>query len=139
MAKTISQKVVFKNTTPKALYDLFMNSKKHTMIAGAPAKISSKVGGAISTYGGYFTGQNIHLEKDKLIVQSLRAQSWDQKDPDSTFIISLEQKGKNVILNAIHANVPDKHEAGLAKGWNEHYWNPWKQHLAGKKITRPQM
>ena len=139
MAKTISQKVVFKNTTPKALYDLYMNPKKHAMISGAPAKMPSKVGAKFSLFGGYMTGENLHLIKDKLIVQTWRAQSWDKKDVDSTFIISLEPKGKDVVLQAIHANVPDKHEASLSKGWNEHYWNPWKQHLAGKTITRPKM
>ena len=139
MAKTISQKIVFKKTTPKALYELYMNAKKHAMISGAPATVSSKVGGKYSVHGGYITGENLHLVKDKLIVQTWRAQGWDENDVDSTFIISLEPKGKDVILQAIHANVPDKHEAGIAKGWIDHYWNPWKQHLAGKTITRPKM
>jgi hypothetical protein len=58
---------------------------------------------------------------------------------DSTFIINLEQNGKDVVLHATHANVPDKHAASVTKGWTGHYWNPWKQHLAGKTITRPKM
>jgi len=139
MATIISQKVVFKNTTPKVIYALYMNEKKHSMISGAPAKISQKVGGKYSVHGGYITGKNLHLVKDKLIVQSWRAQGWDANDVDSTFIISLEPKGKDVVLQAIHANVPDKHKASLAKGWTGHYWNPYKQHLAGKKIARPKM
>jgi activator of HSP90 ATPase len=139
MATTIIQKVVFKNTTPKALYDLYMNPKKHAMISAAPAVISPKAGGKYSVFGGYIQGKNLHLVKDKLIVQTWRAQGWDKNDVDSTFIISLEAKGKDVVLQAIHANVPNKHSANLAKGWKDHYWNPWKQHLAGKKISRPQM
>jgi activator of HSP90 ATPase len=139
MAKTIIQKVTFKNTTPKAVYDLYMNAKKHSMISGAPATISTKVGSKYSVHGGYIKGENLHLVKDKLIVQTWRAEGWDKSDVDSTFIISLEPKGKDVALQMIHANVPDKHEASLAKGWNEHYWNPWKQYLAGKEITRPKM
>ena len=139
MAKTIIQKVTFKNTTPKAVYDLYMNPKKHAMISAAPATISSKPGAKYSVFGGYITGKNLHLVKDKLIVQTWRAQGWDKNDVDSTFIISLEPKGKDVVLQMIHANVPDKHEKSLAKGWNEHYWNTWKQHLAGKSITRPKM
>ncbi len=31
MPKTIKQKIVFKNTKPKDLYDLYMDSKKHSM------------------------------------------------------------------------------------------------------------
>jgi activator of HSP90 ATPase len=139
MAKTIVQKVLFKNTTPKALYDLYVNPKKHAMISGAPATISAKEGAKFSLFGGYFTGKNLHTIKDQLIVQSWRGAEWAKTDADSVFSIHLEPKGKDVVLLATHANVPDKNEASLAKGWNEHYWNPWKQHLAGKTITRPKM
>ena len=139
MTKTIVQKVVFKNTTPKALYELYVNAKKHSLIAGSPATITGKAGDKFSLHGGYITGKNIHLVKDRLIVQTWRAKGWEENDPDSTFIIELEPKGKDVVLHAIHASLPDKHSASVAKGWFEHYWNPWKQHLAGKAITRPTM
>ena len=136
MAKNIVHKIVFKNTTPKALYDLYMNSKKHSVATGAPAQISNKTGGKFSTHGGYITGENIHLIKDKMIVQSWRPQGWDKTDPDSTFIIHLEPKGKNVVLHAIHTNLPDKHAEGVNKGWHQHYWEPWKKYLAGKPIAK---
>jgi activator of HSP90 ATPase len=139
MAKTIIQNVVFKNTTPKILYDLYMDAKQHTMIAGSPCEISAKEGTKFSAHGGYISGKNLQLVKDKLIVQTWRAQTWDKNEIDSIFIIHLEQKGKNVVLQAIHANVPDKHVAGVTKGWEGHYWGPWKQHIAGKPITRPKM
>ena len=139
MAKTISQKVVFKNTTPKALYDLYTNAKKHAMISGAPAEITTKEGAPFTAHGGYITGQNIKMVKDQLIVQSWRGSDWNKKDPDSIFMIHLEPKGKNVVLHAVHANVPDKHAEGIERGWHEHYWKPWAQHLAGETITRPKM
>jgi len=41
MAKNITQKVVFKNTSPKALYDLYMNAK-NMLRHCAPAKITNK-------------------------------------------------------------------------------------------------
>jgi len=139
MAKTIVQKVVFKNTTPKVLYDLYMDAKKHSMVTGGPAVISAKEGSSYSAHGGYITGKNLQLVKNKLIVQTWRAQGWDENDVDSTFIINLEQKGKDVVLHAIHANLPDKHSGHIDKGWHDHYWNPWKQHLAGEPITQPEM
>ena len=51
MAKTIQQKVVFKNTTPNVLYDLYMDSKKHSIATAAPAKLSTKEGGVIRPLG----------------------------------------------------------------------------------------
>ncbi|HVA98177.1 MAG TPA: SRPBCC domain-containing protein [Bacteroidia bacterium] len=139
MAKTIIQKVVFKNTNTKTLYDLYMDAKKHSLVTGGPAKISTKVGSGFSVHGGYIKGKNIHLVKNKMIVQTWRAEGWEKSDADSTFIIHLEQKGKDVVLEATHANLPEKHAASINKGWHDHYWKPWKQHLEGKKITHPKM
>lgn len=139
MAKTISHKIIFKKTTPKALYDLYMNAKKHSMIAGSPVKITAKEGTGFSAHGGYIIGNNLKLIKDKLIVQTWRAQNWDKSDADSIFMILLEPKGKDVTMHAVHANVPDAHAESIDKGWYGHYWNPWKQFLAGKPITRPVM
>ncbi len=139
MSKTIVQKIFFKNTTPSALYDLYMNAKKHSMIAGGPVKITAKEGTKYSARGGYISGKNLQLVKDKAIVQTWRALGWDKDDVDSIFIINLEPKGKDVVLHAVHANLPDKHAGHIDKGWHDHYWNPWKQHLAGKEIRRPKM
>jgi activator of HSP90 ATPase len=140
MSITIVQKVLFKNTTPKVLYSLYMDAKKHSMIAGgAPATITAKEGTKYSVHGGYITGKNLQLIKDKLIVQTWRGKDWDKKDPDSIFIIRLEAKGKDVLLYATHVNVPEKGAAHIKKGWYAHYWNPWKQFIAGKPITLPKM
>ena len=87
MPKTIVQKIVFKNTTPKALYDLYMNAKKHSKATMAPAIISNKIGEKYSAHGGYITGENIYLIKDKLIVQSWRTKEWAANDIDSTFTL----------------------------------------------------
>jgi activator of HSP90 ATPase len=140
MSTTIVQKVLFKNTTTKDLYDLYMNAKKHSATTLAPAKITDKEGAAFSAHGGYISGKNLRLVKNKLIVQTWRAQSWSKEDADSVFIIHLEQKGKDVVLHATHANVPDQHEESLSKGWHNHYWKPWKKFLSGKLMKKyPQM
>ena len=139
MAKTIIQEIAFQNTTCHALYDLYMNADMHSLIAGSSINIDDKEGSTFSAHGGYITGKNLQLVKDKLIVQSWRTQGWDPATVDSTFIIYLEQKENDVALTMTHANIPDEHVDSIEKGWFGHYWNPWKQHLAGEEITRPQM
>ncbi len=140
MPKNIVQKVVFKNTTPKALYELYMDSKKHSVATGAPAKISAKEGGKFSAHSGYCFGKNLQLIKDRLIVQSWRGSDWDKSEDDSTFIIQLEPKGKDVILEAFHINLPDKQAKDIDGGWYTFYWEPWKKYLAGKPIDKyPEM
>jgi activator of HSP90 ATPase len=137
MPQTIVHKVVFKNATPKDLYDLYMNPKKHSAATGEKAKISAKEGSPFSAANGWITGKNLRLVKDKLIVQSWRGKDWSKNDPDSTFVISLDQQGKNTTLHAIHANIPDNQVKGIDKGWYEFYWEPWKKYLAGKPVMKP--
>jgi hypothetical protein len=43
MAKTITQKIVFKNTTAKVLYDMYMNEKKHSELTGGLQKLHQKL------------------------------------------------------------------------------------------------
>ena len=139
MSKTISQKVVFKNTTTKALYDLYMNARLHSMIAGGPVKIVAKAGTKFSAFGNSIRGKNLYLVKNRQIVQTWRGGDWNKKEPDSIFMISLEQKEKDVLLNMVHGFLPDKEMAGIKKGWFDYYWNPWKQYISGKTITRSGM
>jgi activator of HSP90 ATPase len=136
---TIIQKEIFKNTKTETLYDLYMNPDMHSLITDGPVEISEKVGSSFKAFSGYITGKNLQLVRNQLIVQSWRGSDWDSKDSDSAFVLSFDQKGKDVVLNMIHANVPDDKAKSLDKGWHEHYWNPWKQHLAGQTITRPKM
>jgi hypothetical protein len=64
MAKTIVQKVLFKNTTPKALYELYTDSKKHSASTGSNTKISAREGATFSGSDGYISGKNLNLVKD---------------------------------------------------------------------------
>lgn len=59
MTPTIQQSASFK-ATPAELYRLFMDSAKHTAATGAPAKISRKVGGRWSAFGGMISGKISH-------------------------------------------------------------------------------
>ena len=139
MSKTIVQKVVFRNTTPRALYELYMNAKKHSIVTGASAKISDREGTDYSAHDGYISGKNLRLIKDKQIVQTWRASEWELDDTDSIFIINFEAKGKNVVLHMVHANLPDKQADSINKGWHDYYWGPWKNYIAGKSGNTPEM
>lgn len=130
MAKTLTQRIVFKNTKPETLYDMFLNAKHHAAITGGGiAKITAKEGAVFSVYDNYITGKNLQLVKGKLIVQSWFASDWTAGEYDSTFILLFEQKVKDTIISMTHANIPDEHVAGIKKGWSDFYWKPWKKYL----------
>jgi activator of HSP90 ATPase len=136
MPKTIQQKIVFNDTSCKDVYELYMDSKKHSMATGSPAKISSKEGGSFSAHNNYIKGKNLQIVADRLIVQSWRGEDWNSDDLDSTLIITLEQEEKDVVLHLLHVNVPDNMYDTLTFGWQESYWKPWKKFLKGKPIDR---
>jgi len=133
MAKTINQKIVFKNTSTKELYDLYMNEKKHSELTGGTAKITSKIGANFSAYDSYITGKNLHLVKDTIIVQTWRGSDWKKTDEDSILVLNFHQKGKDVTVKMAHVNVPSEQVQGLKKGWDDFYWEPWKKYLESKK------
>lgn len=134
--KTLTQKVIFKNTTPEELYEMYMDAKLHSMLTGDAAKITKKEGAAYSAYGKYIIGKNLRLVPGKLIVQSWRSPDWKKTDLDSIFMLQLEKKGNDAVLNMVHANVPDAEAEGIKSGWTDFYWTPWKAHLAGKKKAK---
>jgi activator of HSP90 ATPase len=139
MTKTIVQYVLFENCKAETLYQIYTDSKKHSIATGAPAELSTKEGGNYSAHNGFITGKNLQLIENRLIVQSWRAQSWKPTDIDSTFIIHLEQEGDDVLLHAVHANVPENAFEALDAGWHKMYWQPWKLYLAGTPIKRASM
>ena len=121
MAKTITQRIVFKNIPATALYDTYMDAKEHNAAVGVAAKIQNKEGTKFSAHENYVTGKNLQLIRHKLIVQTWRASDWSKSDLDSTFILAFEQRGNDGIVNMTHANVPDRHVAGIRKGWDDYY------------------
>jgi uncharacterized protein YndB with AHSA1/START domain len=126
--KDIKQ-VITINASPKKVYDALMKDKLHKKFTGAPAKISPKVGGAFSCYGGYIKGFNLELKKGKLIVQAWRSQDWPGGFYSLvTFKLSPESKGKTK-LTFIHAGVPADDYSAKSDGWYEHYWNPLQEML----------
>jgi uncharacterized protein YndB with AHSA1/START domain len=73
--KTLQQTVTFK-ASPIQVYEMLMDSKKHTCLSGVRARISRKVGGAFSAWGGHLTGFNLALKPGEKIVQAWRATGW---------------------------------------------------------------
>ena len=132
MAKTLTQTVLFKNTTPETLYDIYMNAKKHASAIGSAVSIKAKEGTTFSAHGGYIKGKNFQLTKGKHIVQSWRSADFKSGEPDSTFILKFEKKGNDALLHMVHANIPEAQFKGIKNGWNDYYWKPWKKYLTMK-------
>ena len=127
--KTIDQSVTFK-ASAHDVYELLIDSAKHSEFTGAPAKVSREVGGEFSAYGGALKGKNLELVPDKKIVQSWRADgdNWPEGH-SSTAIFALEEANGETRLSLTHAGVPTEAYDGINQGWNDHYWTKMKEAL----------
>jgi activator of HSP90 ATPase len=129
--KTFVQKVLFK-ATPKEMYEIFMNPKKHSEATGGKATGNGKVGGSFTAWDGYIRGKNLALVPGRLVVQTWRNKEFKAKDHDSLFIVTLEKTSDGTLLTMTHTALPD-HQSGVEKGWHDFYWTPIKKYLRHSK------
>jgi activator of HSP90 ATPase len=130
-AKTavIQQSAEFK-ASPATLYDMYMNSAKHSRVTGSPAKLGRKVGDAFTAFAGSLRGTNLMVVPGELVVQSWRASSWKKADRDSILILTFRKTAFGARVDLVHVNVPEHDHKGVTSGWPKFYWRPWRAHLA---------
>lgn len=125
--KTIRQSVVFK-ASAREIYELLMDSKKHSRFSGAKAVIGTKVGSRFTAYDGDIEGKNRELIKDKKIVQSWRIGDW----PNGHYSIvtyKLSKSPRGTKLEFIQTGVPESEYKSISSGWKEFYWEKMKEFL----------
>ncbi len=129
--RTIRQTVTFK-ATAHDIYEALMDARRHGRFTGGPARISRRVGGKFSVFGGWATGTNLALLPDRKIVQTWRADmtGWPQ-DHYSRVTFTLHRVRGGTRLSFTHAGVPAGAYADIKQGWWDSYWTPLKEMFAG--------
>ncbi|MBI3028868.1 MAG: SRPBCC domain-containing protein [Candidatus Rokubacteria bacterium] len=126
--KTIQQAVTF-GVSPERLYDTYMDSKRHGAAIGSSASVSRKVGGTFSAFGGMLRGRILARVPGRMIVQTWRGSDWRKSEADSILILTFSKAPRGGRINLVHANISDRHYAGISRGWNKYYWKPWRAYL----------
>ena len=124
--KTIKQSVTFK-AKAHAVYELLMDSKKHSVLAGDDAKISRKVGGKFSV-GSYIEGEQLELVPDEKIVQTWRYEDWP-KGHYSKATYSFRDMAGKTRMTFTQSGVPVKFYEDIKQGWIDYYWTPMREML----------
>jgi activator of HSP90 ATPase len=127
MGKTIRQTATFK-ASPHEVYEALMDARKHSRFTGGDAKISRKVGGKFTIYGGEIEGNNLELEPDKKIVQTWRYSDWPEGHY-STATFALKDIDGATRLSFTQKDVPDDKYEEISQGWKDYYWKPMKEML----------
>jgi activator of HSP90 ATPase len=129
---TVQQTVTF-NGSPEYLFEIYMDSKKHTAATNAKAVVSRKVGAKWSAFGGMIGGRNLVVVPNRLIVQAWRAAHWKKSDPDSVLVMKFSKIKNGCRIELLHANIPDHDFKGVRNGWPSYYWKPWRIYLANER------
>ena len=124
---TIRQSVTFR-TSPHAVYELLMDSRKHAKFTGEKASIIRKIGGKFSAYAGYISGVNLDLVPDKKIVQLWRGNDWT-KGHYSKVTFSLKKVERGTRLTFRQSGVPGEQYKDIKQGWHDYYWKPMREML----------
>jgi activator of HSP90 ATPase len=133
MTRPIQQSVTL-STVPRELFNTFLDSKKHTALTGAPAKIGKKAGAAFTAFGGRLSGRTLLVVPGRLIVQSLRSSGWKASDPDSILVLEFSKTKSGGRIDLVHVGVPQHDRKGVTSGWKKYYWIPWRKRLASGPI-----
>jgi activator of HSP90 ATPase len=131
MTHLIEQRVTF-SASEKTLFEMYLDSRKHSAATGAKAKISRKVGGSWSAHGGQIGGKNLMILPGRLIVQEWRSAQWRKEDV-SVLILKFSNHPGGARVDLVHAGVPEYDYKGVQNGWVKYYWKPWKKYLRKKK------
>ncbi len=129
--RTIKQKAFFR-ATPHEVYEVLMDSRKHTKLSGGKCTISRKIGGKISLSDGYIVGENVELVPDGKIVQKWKPveDCWPEDHYSIVTFKLTPIKGKNGTgLYFTQTDVPVVCGDRFDTGWKEYYWAPMKEML----------
>jgi activator of HSP90 ATPase len=131
MTRVIQQSVLFP-VPPEELFEMYLDSKKHSEATGGRARMSRKAGGEFTAWGGQLRGRNLLIVANRTIVQTWRGTHWKPGDPDSILILRFRKAPGGGRIDLVHENVPPHDHKGVSRGWPKYYWKPWKKYLTTK-------
>jgi activator of HSP90 ATPase len=129
MTRAIQQSIIFKASL-KTLYEMYMDSKKHSEATGGAARISRKPGGRFTAWNGLLSGKNLLIVPNRMIVQAWRSCNFKAGDADSILVIGFSKHARGGRVDLVHINVPPQDHKGVSQGWPIYYWQPWRKYLA---------
>ncbi len=131
MTEAIQQSVEFE-ASPATLFEMYVDSRKHSNATGAPAKVSRKAGAVFTAFDGALRGKNLLVVRNKMIVQAWRSSAFKKTDADSILVLTFSKTPSGTRVDLVHVNVPEQDHRGVTEGWTKYYWDPWRAYLAKK-------
>jgi activator of HSP90 ATPase len=110
---------------------MYLDPSEHAAITGGPVEVSARAGAPFRAFDGMLSGAIVHLQPQRLIVQTWRSANWPAEAIDSTLVLSFWTEGAGGRIELAHVKVPDDDFAGVSHGWEKYYFAPWRMYLEG--------
>jgi activator of HSP90 ATPase len=131
---TIKQKVIIPKVSPKQVYGVYVDPKKHSEFTGSKATGKPEVGGKFTAWDGYIFGKYLELEVEKRVVQDWATTDWKEGYPASKLELTFYEIPQGTKIVMMHSNVPKSQTIEIKQGWKEFYWDPLKRYF-NKNLT----
>jgi uncharacterized protein YndB with AHSA1/START domain len=113
---------------PVEVYAAWLDSRAHSKMTGAKAKVSDNVGGDFEAWDGYISGTNLELEPGRRIVQAWRTVEFADDEEDSRLEIILAPVKGGTKLTIKHSKLP-AHGQQYKQGWVDSYFDPMQAYF----------
>ena len=115
---------------PDEVYRAYMLGPRHAEFTKSPADVDGRVGGRMSAWDGYISGEFLQLEEGRRIVQTWRTTEWPEGYDDSKLELTFTPTDGGTRVTMVHSNVPSEQARRYDDAWKEHYWEPLKKYLS---------
>lgn len=107
---------------PVDVYDTWLDSAKHSLLAQAPAHIDARVGGMYSLWGGSVYGELVYLERPRIIAQTWRTVDFTPDMDDTRLELTFEERANGTHLRVVHGHIPQAMLSMFRSAWTQYYF-----------------
>ena len=107
---------------PVDVFDTWLDSTRHSMLAQAPCLIDPRVGGQYSLWGGSVVGQLVYLDRPRVIAQTWRTEDFTEDMDDSRLELRLEERVNGTRLHVAHGHIPASMVRMFRDAWVQFYF-----------------
>lgn len=107
---------------PELVWDTWMDSAHHSLLAQAPAVIDPRVGGQYSLWGGSVFGEFVYLDRPRIIAQTWRTVDFTPEMPDTRLELAFEERVNGTRLRVTHGHIPSPMVRLFRDAWTRYYF-----------------
>lgn len=131
VTKDLEMSVIIPSALPNEIFEILMDSEKHSKLSGSKAKIGRKVSDSFSVWDGAILGKNLEIVDSKKIVQEwfCETEGWPEGHY-SNLTFEFTEKDGGTEIKLTQTGIPELAYEDIKEGWEDYYFKPLKSWFA---------